>query len=158
MSAVLVQHRRHRRRADVPEGPESAPALGDAHFWSLWGQRHFPWALLGEGAPVLLLESWSSGSRLTWLAQARDVLHAAVSSRREVVTTVAGWSGQAPEAVESSDYLRGSAVERGVVLGWRPAPVTWLGVPRPDGLRVERNGWAVVRTEDLREWGIDLAQ
>ncbi|MFD1827645.1 hypothetical protein [Mumia zhuanghuii] len=157
MSAVLVQHRRHRRRADVADGPDTAEGLRGSAYWSLWGQRHFPWALLDDGSPVLLLESWSSGSRLTWMVEARDVLRVQVSSRLEAVDAVSAWSGERPEDVEASDYLRASAVESGVVLGWRPSPVAWVGVPRPDGLRIERNGWAVARTDDLRAWGVGLA-
>ncbi|TNC49509.1 hypothetical protein [Mumia zhuanghuii] len=156
MSAVLVQHRRHRRRADVADGPESADAVRRSAYWSLWGQRHFPWALLAEGERVLLLDSWSSGSRLTWLVEARDVLRASVSSRQEAVTVLSDWMGEPSHDVEASDYLRGSTVESGVVLGWRPSPLAWLGAARPDGLRVERNGWAVARTEDLDAWGVDL--
>ncbi|MGH1565577.1 hypothetical protein [Mumia sp. DW29H23] len=156
METVLVQHRRRARRADVPDGPESEPDVRAAAYWSLWRQRHFPWAALDDGARVLLLESWSSGARLTWLVEARDVLRVEVASQEEAVEVVSCWSGEPADEVAASAYLAASAVETGLVLGFRADPVAWLGVDRPVDLRLDRNGWALARVDELAAWGVDL--
>lgn len=156
MESVLVHHRRHARRADVPDNPESVLEVADAAYWSVWRQRHYPWALLEDGVPVVLLESWSSGGRLTWLVEAVDVLRATVESRAEMVDLVARWSGEPASAVADSEYVRGSAVEAGVVLGFRPLPLSWLGHDRPVELRLDRFGWALTRFDELASWGVDL--
>ncbi|MDD9348548.1 hypothetical protein [Mumia sp.] len=158
METVLVQHRRRARRTDVPDGPDSDPGVRGRAYWSLWRHRHFPWAALDDGVRVLLLESWSSGGRLTWLVEARDVLRATVSSQDEVVDTVAAWAGESADDVARSDYLVASSVESGLVLGFRAQPVTWLGLERPADLRLDRNGWALARVDELAEWGVELPE
>ncbi|WP_370614271.1 hypothetical protein [Mumia sp. Pv 4-285] len=164
MKTVLVLHRRRARRADVADGRDSEPQVRDRAYWSLWRHRHFPWALLDEGAPVVLLESWSSGGRLTWLVEARDVVRSTVASRDEAVERIARWSGDRVDEIEASDYLsdprrfadEGAAAAELLLLGFKARPTRWLGLERPAALRIDRNGWALARVDDLEAWGVDL--
>ena len=100
----------------------------------------------------------SSGGRLTWLVEARDVLRVTVSSQDEAVDAVAAWSGESVEDLTRSDYLLSSSVESGLVLGFRAEPVSWLGLDRPADLRLDRNGWALARVDELAEWGVELSE
>ncbi|KAA1420071.1 hypothetical protein FE697_019525 [Mumia zhuanghuii] len=163
MKTVLILHRRRARRAEVADGPDSEADVRDRAYWSLWQHRHFPWALVDDGTPVLLLESWSSGARLTWLVEARDVIRSTAGSRDEAIEQVAHWSGEQADDLAATGYFAagrrpdGSETSSGcLILGFKAKPIRWLGLDRPAALRIDRNGWALARVDDLATWGVDL--
>lgn len=135
-------------------GMPTRAEVADGFHWNLWKTRQVPFADLSDGAEIVLVDSWPSGGRLTWVVRAKDVVASPYATKDEAVRLVARGLGLQRSVVRSHGYTAGRP-DAGYVLAWSPRPVRRLDLPRPDDMTFLRNGW--LRVDDpvvLRRWGL----
>lgn len=116
--------------------------------WNLWKIRQAPYNEVEDGEPIVLVDSWPGGSRLTWLTRARDVVKCRYSSRKEAAEIIAKAFGLDVMDVLSNAYTASRPVS-GHLLALGFAPVRKLGLARPSYLHLRRNGWASIEDATL---------
>jgi len=149
--SVLFRNNPHRRRPP----PLDPPAVERRCWWNLWQRPQPPFERLELGDPVVLVDSWSTGSRLGWLVEVTHVEHARYASLAEAVETIAASMGIPVARVLADPYTAAKPDGPGVLIAWRARAVSYLDRPRPAGLRFRLTGWLSV--EDpivLRTWGL----
>lgn len=127
--------------------------------WNLWRTRRPPYNSLEEGQTVLLMTLDAAGeSEISWAVQVTRVLKTEYGSKREV------WS-QLRDSFPQFDWSRSAflrqeytvqAPESGVMLAWDCRPLRPIGVPRPEDLRFQPNGWCRYEASEnqLRKWKV----
>lgn len=145
--SVLFKNNPHVRRPI----PLTRSAVADLCWWNLWQRPQPPFEALAVGDPVVLVDSWPTGSRLGWEVVVSDVEHARYATKAEALRTRAISLAR----VETDPYTAAKADVPGVLIAWRASAVRHLDRPRPAGLRFRQNGWL---SEDdpriLRSWGM----
>lgn len=149
---VLVHNASYRSREDADE---ASGVVEDWTWWNLWKTRQQPYQELKDGIRVLLLQSWPGGGRLSHLVRARDVLKQHCSTWEDAVATLVGWSGLSEADVRNEPY---TAARKGDgplhLIAWRAEELLELDLPRPAGLALRRNGWAVLSVDELTALGL----
>ncbi len=111
-----------------------------------------------DGARVLLLQSWPGGGRFSHLVQARDVLKEHCTTWQDAVDTLVRWSGLSEDEVREEPYTAAREGDGPLhLIAWRAEPLFELDLPRPPGLALRRNGWAVLSEDELEALGLDDA-
>lgn len=139
--------------ADADAG---AGAVGDWTWWNLWKIRLQPYSELEDGSLVLLLQSWPGGGRFSHLVQARDVLKKHCASWEDAVQALVRWSGLSEEEVREEPYTASREDDDPLhLIAWRADGLLELDLPRPAGLPLRRNGWAVLSKDELEALGLE---
>jgi hypothetical protein len=144
-----------RTRLQAEQGGGTVRALVE-----LVDRRDPPYHLITDGIQILLLNTWTErggGSVVDWLVTAREVHTAQFPDKRAAIRAIARWAGETPRWVRDGEYSERRPDNSGTVIYWRAEPVRRLGVPRPPGLAVGRNGWLVTDDESLRVLGVDVS-
>lgn len=148
---MLFKNNPHGRRP-TPLDPAAVEGLC---WWSLWQRPQPPFERLAVGDPVVLVDSWPTGSRLGWLVEATHAESVRYATKAEAIETIAASMGITEERVLADPYTAGKPDGPGVLIAWRARAVSDLDRPRPAGLRFRLNGWLSV--EDpivVRRWGL----
>lgn len=157
MSTVLVHNNSFGTEQQARRQLGTAPAIRREHWWNLWRVRQQPYQLIEDGMPVVLLNTWPRGDgELGWLVWASDVHTEQFADKAAAIRAIARWAGQRPRWVLDNTYSDRKPDDAGTVIYWRATPVRHLGLPRPNGLEVGRNGWAVTDTVALAKLGVDI--
>jgi hypothetical protein len=148
---VLFKNNPHARRPD----PLHPAAVEQLCWWNLWQRPQPPFERLAVGDPVVLVDSWSTGSRLGWQVEVTHAEHARYATKAEAVETIASSMGISVARVRADPYTAAKPDGPGVLIAWRARAVAELDRPRPAGLRFRQNGWLSVEDPDvLRTWGL----
>jgi hypothetical protein len=148
---VLFKNNPHRNRP----APLDAEAVERLCWWNLWQRPQPPFESFGVGDPIILVDSWSTGSRLGWQVEVTSVEHARYGLKAEAVDMIAT-SMEIPVArVLADPYTDAKPDGAGVLIAWRARAVHDLDRPRPPGLLFRQNGWLSVDDPDLlHRWGL----
>jgi len=139
-----------------PGVPTKAEVAQGAH-WNLWRTRQPPFKAFEEGSQVVLVDTWPTGGRMTWLVRAKDVVAGPYATKDEGVRLIARGLKIKRAEVRDHDYTTGRP-DAGYVLAWNYVPLKRLDLPRPPGMRFQQNGWLSVDDPSvLKGWGLDAA-
>jgi hypothetical protein len=148
---VLFKNNPHERRP----APLDPAAVEQLCWWNLWQRPQPPFERLSVGDPIILVDSWSTGSRLGWQVEVTHAEHARYASKAEAVETIAASMEIPVTRVLADPYTGGKPDGPGVLIAWRARAVHDLDRPRPAGLRFRQNGWLSVEDPAvLRSWGL----
>ena len=152
MTHVLVHNASYRSRA---EADAAVGVVEDWTWWNLWKAGQQPYQELKDGTPVLLLQSWPGGGRFSHLVRARNVHKEHCPTWEDAVVALVRWSGLPEAEVREEPY---TAAREGDVplhlIAWRADELLELDLPRPAGLALRRNGWAVLSEDELDSFGL----
>ena len=158
MVTVLVHNDRWRSEKEaLARRNGTRKEVWDWYWWNLWMRRQVPFNLLADGMPVVLLDSWPGGGELSWLVRAKDVHRSEHPDKHAAVRDIAKWAGVTRKEILSDPYTAGRPGDAGKALFWRAEPVRRLGLPKPPGLHLLRNGWLVTDEAQLAGWNLHLS-
>jgi hypothetical protein len=109
---------------------------------------------LKDGSPVVLVDTWRDGSRLSWQIQAVDVLNVPYNSKEAAIRLISGHLKLTRPIVRANGYTQ-KGPDQGYLLAWRFKPIRRLALPRPADLKLQRHGWLSVDDPGrLAAWGL----
>lgn len=153
MTDVLVHNSSYGSRA---EADTATGEVEDWTWWNLWKTRQRPYQELDDGTRVLLLQSWPGGGRFSHLVRARDVLKEHCRTWEDAVETLVHWSGLSEDEVREEPYTAAREGDGPLhLIAWKADALLELDLPRPGGLALRRNGWAVLTEDELHALGLD---
>jgi hypothetical protein len=139
---------------DADPGMPSKADVAPYHHWNLWKTQRQAYAALDEDTPVVLVDTWPGGSRLTWEGMAVSVLKRQYRSKPEAVRLIAKHLGLTQSQVRSNDYTK-EKPDVGYMLVWRFTPTRPVDLYRPVDMKIGRDGYLV--QDDpvvLSGWGL----
>lgn len=148
---VLFKNNPHDRR---PASLDPA-AVERLCWWNLWQRSQPPFGQLSVGGPIVLVDSWSTGSRLGWQVEVTHAEHARYATKAQAVEVIAASMEIPVTRVLADPYTAAKPDGPGVLIAWRANAVRDLDRPRPAGLRFRQSGWLSVDDPVLlHRWGL----
>ena len=156
MTLALVHNSKYGSKT---EADDALGAIEHMTWWHLWKIRQQPYRELTDGTRILLLQSWPGGGRFSHLVQAHDVLKQHCPTWQDAVEALDRWSGPPADEVRDNPYTAAREGDGPLhLIAWRAEVLLKLDLPRPAGLLLRRNGWAVLSEDELDALGLDVVR